>query len=102
MERAKNPRPSASTSLILPDATSAAPGDPAAQPVLYRVDGHALLANAKAMQLAGVSASIADPSGGRILRDASGAPAGVFIDNAMGLIGKAIPPASDEPPPMHA
>jgi predicted amidohydrolase YtcJ len=63
--------------------------------VLNRVDGHALLANAKAMQLAGVSASTADPSGGRILRDASGAPTGVFIDNAMGLIGQAIPPASD-------
>ncbi len=63
--------------------------------VLFRVDGHALLANAKAMQLARVSASIADPNGGRILRDSSGAPTGVFIDNAMGLIGKAIPSATD-------
>ncbi|MBV8371418.1 MAG: amidohydrolase [Candidatus Eremiobacteraeota bacterium] len=62
--------------------------------VLHRVDGHALLANAKAMALAGVTASTAEPSGGRILRDASGAPTGVFVDNAMGLIGRAIPPPS--------
>jgi len=62
--------------------------------VLHRVDGHALLANAKAMALAGVTASTAEPSGGRILRDASGAPTGVFVDNAMGLIARAIPPPS--------
>jgi predicted amidohydrolase YtcJ len=59
--------------------------------VLERIDGHALLANAKAMQLAGVTASTPDPSGGRIIRDASGAPSGVFVDNAQELIGRAIP-----------
>jgi predicted amidohydrolase YtcJ len=76
------------------DALSAAVPD---QPVvLYRIDGHALLANAKAMALAGVTPSTADPSGGRILRDEHGAPSGVFIDNAMGLITKAIPPPSHE------
>jgi predicted amidohydrolase YtcJ len=64
--------------------------------VLYRVDGHALLANAKAMQLAGVTASTADPPGGRIVRDAHGAPTGVFVDNAMGLVGKAIPPPTHD------
>ncbi len=62
--------------------------------VLHRVDGHALLANAKAMALAGVTANTPEPSGGRILRDASGAPTGVFIDNAMALIARAIPPPS--------
>ncbi|HTD35593.1 MAG TPA: amidohydrolase, partial [Candidatus Elarobacter sp.] len=76
------------------DALSAAVPD---RPVvLYRVDGHALLANAKAMTLAGVTPNTADPSGGRILRDDHGAPSGVFIDNAMGLITKAIPPPSHE------
>ena len=59
--------------------------------VLRRIDGHALLANAKAMQLAHVSAATPDPSGGRIIRDASGAPAGVFVDNAQELITRAIP-----------
>ena len=59
--------------------------------VLTRIDGHALLANAKAMELAHVTASTTDPAGGRIIRDASGAPAGVFVDNAQQLIGRAIP-----------
>jgi predicted amidohydrolase YtcJ len=76
------------------DALSAAVPD---RPVvLYRIDGHALLANAKAMSLAGVTANTADPAGGRILRDEHGAPSGVFIDNAMGLVTKAIPPPSHE------
>jgi len=59
--------------------------------VLGRIDGHALLANAKAMEIAHIAATTRDPSGGRIMRLASGAPAGVFIDNAQGLINRAIP-----------
>jgi predicted amidohydrolase YtcJ len=62
--------------------------------VLGRIDGHALLANAKAMELAHVTAATRDPSGGRIVRLASGAPAGVFIDNAQELIDRAIPAAT--------
>ena len=62
--------------------------------VLGRIDGHALLANAKAMELAGVTASTPDPAGGRIIRDASGRPAGVFVDNAQELIDRAIPAAT--------
>ncbi|HEY6089010.1 MAG TPA: amidohydrolase [Gemmatimonadaceae bacterium] len=59
--------------------------------VLTRIDGHALLANARAMELAGVTAATTDPSGGRIIRLASGSPSGVFVDNAQGLIWRAIP-----------
>ena len=59
--------------------------------VLERVDGHAYLVNAKAMELARVSSSTADPEGGRIMRLASGAPTGVLIDNAQDLIDRAIP-----------
>jgi predicted amidohydrolase YtcJ len=58
------------------------------------VDGHALLANAKAMQLAGVTAATKDPEGGRIVRDASGQPTGVFVDNAQDLIDRAVPAPS--------
>lgn len=61
---------------------------------LRRVDGHALLANAAAMRAARVSAATRDPEGGRILRDARGEPTGVFVDAAMDLIGRAIPPPS--------
>jgi len=71
----------------------ALPNNPVA---LSRVDGHALLANAKAMELAGVTAATPDPSGGRIMRSSSGAPSGVFVDNAEELIARAIPESSPE------
>ena len=58
---------------------------------LTRVDGHAGLANALAMQKANVTAASQDPSGGRIERAAGGAPTGVFVDNAQGLVGRVIP-----------
>ncbi|MBI3820741.1 MAG: amidohydrolase [Planctomycetes bacterium] len=58
---------------------------------LVRVDGHAGLANAAAMKLAGVGRSTQDPPGGRIIKDESGEPTGVFIDDAMGLVARAIP-----------
>ena len=64
------------------------PDNPA---ILERIDGHALLANSRAMQAAGVTASTKDPEGGRIIRDANGNPTGVFVDNAMGLVTRAIP-----------
>ncbi|HJQ53448.1 MAG TPA: amidohydrolase [Gemmatimonadaceae bacterium] len=59
--------------------------------VLDRIDGHALLANARAMELAHVTAATRDPAGGRIVRLASGAPSGVFVDNAKSLISRAVP-----------
>ncbi|XYH92884.1 amidohydrolase [Sorangium sp. So ce1128] len=67
---------------------AAAPEHPVA---LRRVDGHALWANAAAMRAAGVGRGTQDPPGGRILRDASGEPTGVFVDNAMGLVEAKIP-----------
>lgn len=73
------------------ELSRATPNNPV---VLSRVDGHAVLANARAMELAGVNARTPDPAGGRILRDASGAPSGVFVDNAESLIDKAIPSSS--------
>jgi predicted amidohydrolase YtcJ len=64
--------------------------------LLTRVDGHAVLANALAMQRAGITAATADPPGGKIERDANGAPTGVFIDNAKALVQRAVPAASDD------
>jgi predicted amidohydrolase YtcJ len=58
---------------------------------LTRVDGHAGLANAAAMRAASVTAASKDPSGGRVERIASGEPTGVFVDNAQGLVERAIP-----------
>src|SRR5687768_9637442 len=63
-----------------------------AHPVfLERVDGHAAIANARAMQAARLSATATDPAGGRIERMPDGAPSGVFVDDAMGLVAQAIP-----------
>lgn len=59
---------------------------------LRRIDGHAGLANSAAMRAAGVSRDSKDPAGGKILRDASGNPTGVFIDEAMELVDSKVPP----------
>ena len=63
---------------------------------LGRVDGHAGWANTAAMKLAGITKQTKAPEGGEIIRDASGQPTGVFIDNAMDLIYKKIPPLTSE------
>lgn len=61
---------------------------------LTRVDGHAAFVNAKALEIAGVTAATKDPDGGRLIRDTRGAPTGVLVDNAMGLVSQKIPPSS--------
>jgi predicted amidohydrolase YtcJ len=71
---------------------AAAPDNPV---YLTRVDGHAGLANAKAMQLAGVTRATEAPAGGRLIREANGQPSGVFVDGAQRLIAAKIPPESD-------
>lgn len=62
--------------------------------VLTRVDGHAILANAAAMRAAGITAATKEPPGGRIERESG--PTGVFVDNAMPLVEKAMPPMSHD------
>ena len=61
---------------------------------LTRVDGHAALVNAKALELAQVTAATPDPSGGRFIRDSANAPTGVLVDNAQGIVGRVIPAPS--------
>ncbi len=61
-----------------------------------RLDGHMGLANSAALTAAGVTRATADVDGGTIVRDANGEPTGVFKDNAMGLVTKAIPDAPPE------
>ena len=61
---------------------------------LTRVDGHAALVNARAMELAGIDRDTPDPEGGRLIRDASGNLTGVLIDRAQGLVARVIPSAS--------
>jgi predicted amidohydrolase YtcJ len=58
---------------------------------LTRVDGHAGLVNARALELAGVTAATRDPDGGRFIRDTAGNPTGVLIDAAQGIVSRVIP-----------
>ncbi len=57
--------------------------------LLTHASGHALLANAKAMELAKISPETKSPKGGRIVKDANGRLTGVFEENAMSLIKSA-------------
>jgi predicted amidohydrolase YtcJ len=71
------------------DALSAAsPRNPV---VLERADGHALLANAKAMELSAITKATKAPEGGELIRDGAGDATGIFVDNAEDLI-KVPPP----------
>ncbi|MFT4975321.1 MAG: putative amidohydrolase YtcJ [Myxococcota bacterium] len=59
---------------------------------LRRVDGHATWLNTAGLAAAGITAETPDPEGGRIIRGPDGAPSGVLVDAAAGLI-----PAQPEP-----
>ncbi|HXF94890.1 MAG TPA: amidohydrolase [Gemmatimonadales bacterium] len=61
---------------------------------LTRVDGHAALVNAKALELAGVTPATPDPEGGRFIRDSAGNPTGVLIDRAQAVVARVIPEPS--------
>jgi predicted amidohydrolase YtcJ len=64
------------------------PNNPA---YFVRVDGHACWVNKRALEIAGVNRQTPDFPGGKILRDASGEPTGVFIDAAMDIVYKYVP-----------
>lgn len=61
---------------------------------LTRIDGHAMLVNSKALQLARISAS-SKMDGGEVLVQ-NGEPTGVLIDNAMILVRRVIPKPTEE------
>jgi len=58
---------------------------------LQRIDGHAAVVNSAALTLAGINANTANPTGGSIERDASGAATGMLIDNAEALVQSRLP-----------
>lgn len=59
---------------------------------LAHKSGHAAWVNSRALQIAGVGASTADPPGGQIQRDSSGQPTGILLESAMELVADHIPP----------
>ena len=54
--------------------------------VLTHASGHASFANAKAMELSGITRATANPIGGEIVKDARGNPTGLLRETASGLI----------------
>ncbi|MBN1178420.1 MAG: amidohydrolase [Anaerolineae bacterium] len=58
---------------------------------LVAKSGHALAANSLALAQARVTADRPDPAGGRIVRDATGQPTGLLLEDAMDLVLEAIP-----------
>ena len=59
--------------------------------VLERADGHAILVNSYALNLAGIDFNTKDPQGGAINRDSNGNPNGLLVDKATLLVEKLIP-----------
>jgi predicted amidohydrolase YtcJ len=63
--------------------------------VLERADGHAVLVNAKAMALMGITKDTEAPEGGEIVKGVDGQPTGILVDNAQSLI-RVPPPTADQ------
>jgi len=62
-----------------------------------RLDGHMALANTAALRAAGLEISAPrEVEGGTVDRDAEGRITGLLRDNAMALVDRVVPPASDE------
>lgn len=70
------------------DLDKVAPKNPV---FLWRTDRHGAVANSAAIRLANVGRAEASPFGGEIMKDKSGEPNGMFLDNAVQLITKHIP-----------
>ncbi len=61
--------------------------------LLRRIDGHAAWANSVALEMAGVTANSKVGGGTVMLSD--GEPNGVLVDNAIGLVARIVPPATE-------
>jgi predicted amidohydrolase YtcJ len=65
------------------DIDAIAPDTPV---ILQRADGHAMTVNSAALKAARIDGTTAAPDGGQILKGPDGAPTGMLVDNAMGLV----------------
>jgi predicted amidohydrolase YtcJ len=74
-----------------------------ANPVyLTHASGHASIANAKALELAGITRRTADPAGGTIVRDGRGEATGLLRENAQGLVQRAVAREEERRPAEEA
>ena len=63
---------------------------------LERADGHAIIVNSLALEMANITGDTPDPVGGKIDKDVSGKPNGVLIDKASLLVESIIPKRTRE------
>ena len=71
------------------DIDKVAPSNPV---YLGRADGHAVVLNSLALQIAGITKDTPDPKGGQIIHDQkTGEPTGMLLDNALNLVSKYLP-----------
>ncbi|NNF00818.1 MAG: amidohydrolase [Pyrinomonadaceae bacterium] len=90
----KKPEPSYEGLPIHDALSKASPENPV---ILTHASGHGSVVNAKAMELAGINSSTANPSGGEILKDKEGRPTGFMRETAQGLVSRANKgPSTDE------
>ncbi len=64
--------------------------------LLHHRSGHAAWANSQALRLAGISSDTPDPPGGQIMRYTDGKPNGILLENAINLVSKVIPRATQD------
>jgi predicted amidohydrolase YtcJ len=75
------------------DLDRIAPNNPV---YLTRADGHASVVNSAALRLAGITRDTRPTEGGAINQDQDGEPTGMLIDHAQGLVGRLVPPPTEE------
>ena len=83
----KVPSPNVERFPVHAELSKVSPNNPV---LLTHASGHATFANAKAMELAGVTRRTPNPPGGDILHDAQGNLAGVFRETAGNLVDKGL------------
>lgn len=91
----KNPKVSwilgggAYVTLTKADLDGISRGKPA---ILLSGDGHSVVANSKAMQIAGITRNTVPPAGGEIVKDAvTGEPNGIFMESAQEMVTHVVP-----------
>lgn len=70
------------------DLDKVSPNNPV---LLTRADGHGMVVNSAALKIADITEEASNPFGGEILKDKSGEPTGMLLDNAQELVRKHVP-----------
>lgn len=83
----KTPEPNIDGLPFHHDLSKVSPDNPV---LLSHASGHSSFANAKAMELAGITKDTPNPEGGEIVKDSDGNPIGAFRETAQGLLREAL------------